>query len=54
MLLMMALAIAGNRAIKHAKEIPGGFQNVIEPDFVSEDLILNDTMYHKVDVFGSG
>ena len=30
MLLMMALAIAGNRAIKHAKEIPGGFQNVIE------------------------
>jgi len=24
------------------------------PDFVSEDLILNDTMYHKVDVFGSG
>lgn len=26
MLLMMALAIAGNRAIKHAKEIPGGFR----------------------------
>ena len=26
MLLMMALAIAGNRAIKHAKEIPEGFR----------------------------
>ncbi|MCI5873626.1 MAG: F0F1 ATP synthase subunit A [Clostridiales bacterium] len=30
MLLMMAFAIAGNRAIKHAKEIPEGFQNVVE------------------------
>ena len=27
---MMAFAIAGNRAIKHAKEIPEGFQNVVE------------------------
>ena len=30
MALMLALAIAGNRAIRHAKEVPEGFQNVIE------------------------
>ena len=44
MLLMMALAIAGNRAIKHAKEIPGGFQNVIELMVEMLDNMVNGTM----------
>ena len=30
MLLMLGLAIAANRTMKHAKEIPEGFQNVLE------------------------
>ena len=44
MLLMMALAIAGNRAIKHAKEIPEGFQNVIELMVEMLDNMVSGTM----------
>lgn len=30
MLVMLAFAIAANRAMKHASEVPSGFQNVVE------------------------
>lgn len=44
MLLMMALAIVGNRAIKHAKEIPEGFQNVVELIVEMLDNMVQSTM----------
>ena len=44
MLLMLALAVAANRAMKHAKEIPEGFQNVIELMVEKLDGVVYSTM----------
>ena len=43
-LLMMALAIAGNRAMKRAGEIPQGFQNVVELIVEKLDGMVEGTM----------
>ncbi len=44
MILMLALAVAGNRAIRHATDVPGGFQNVIELLVEKLDGIVSGTM----------
>ena len=43
MLVIIGFAIAANRAMKHASEVPGGFQNVVE--MIVEKL---DGMIHNV------
>lgn len=42
MLVIIGFAIAANRAMKHASEVPGGFQNVVE--MIVEKL---DGMIHQ-------
>ena len=44
MLLMLGLAIAANRTMKHAKEIPEGFQNVLEIMVEKLDAMVYGTM----------
>ena len=47
MLLMLGLAIAANRTMKHAKEIPEGFQNVLEIMVEKLDAMVYGTMGSK-------
>ena len=44
MLLMLGLAIAANRTMKHAKAIPEGFQNVLEIMVEKLDAMVYGTM----------
>lgn len=44
MVIMVILAIAANRAMKHATEVPGGFQNVLELLVEKLDGIVGNTM----------
>ena len=44
LLLMLGLAIAANRTMKHAKEIPEGFQNVLEIMVEKLDAMVYGTM----------
>lgn len=44
MLLMIALAFAANRTMKHATEVPGGFQNVLELIVEKLDGVVYGTM----------
>lgn len=44
MLLMIALAFAANRTMKHATEVPGGFQNILELLVEKLDGVVYGTM----------
>ena len=44
MLLLLGFAIAANRAMKHANEIPTGFQNVVELIVEKLDGMVDSTM----------
>lgn len=44
MLLLIGFSIAANRAMKHAEEIPGGFQNVLELIVEMLDNMVYGTM----------
>ena len=41
LLLILAFAIAANRAMKHASEVPGFFQNIVELGFLDEGVRPN-------------
>lgn len=44
MLVLIVFAIAANRKIRHAKEVPDGFQNVVEMIVESLDKMVNNSM----------
>ena len=43
-LLLVGFSIAANRAMKHAQEVPGGFQNVLEMIVEMLDNMVYGTM----------
>ncbi len=51
MLLLLAFAIVGNRAIRHKTEVPGKFQNILELVIEKLDGMVRGTMGTKAKYF---
>ena len=50
-IVLLILVIAANRALKHATDVPGTFQNIIEFAVETLDNMVNGTMGHNAKKF---
>ena len=51
MIILIGFSVAANRAMKHASEVPGGFQNVVELIVEKLDGMIDSTMGKSAPAF---